>query len=421
MAGITDIQSLLKEIYEPSMAEVFTMGTTLMNEFMKCPKIEANTRAVVFNLETAPGGDAKVMNFDGGTYPLGNSMYTVKPTVSSIGFTQGWNITQLVDWATKNTKLAVAPVLEKQVNDALDAFKMTFDQYLNAASNDGVLDITLANTAGSTYTFDTTDSPYGGYLLTPGMLYDFYDSTLVTKRADGPYRIDPNGGLDLTSNPATVTTTAAVTGWTTLDRIVVRDGVNSGLNPIWYFLNGTASGTCQGLSRSLIYARSQRVDGGNQPFNGPMARTLLNQILKFSGDKQATNNLRPYMPYEQQQNYENSGLMVAEIILGGMSANAVNTGYDMLLGEGKIAGRPMLIGNHCDPTKVGFVNMDQFRWVVTQEIGMLKNPAGGYFFMPMDATTGTLVASQSFYINYMCQLACVDVTKQGVIDTLSLP
>lgn len=422
--AMSDIDALLKELYIGLLPEVFTKGDALCNELMKADHKQANTRAVVFDLEVAPGGDFKGMDFDGGAYPLGNSMVVKKPTVSSVGVTQGWNVTSLMDWATKNDALAVKPVLSKTINDAMDNFKIWLDSLLNASTNNGVLDIITDVVSAPTYEFDTAASPYGGYLLMPGGRYEIWSPTAfpTTKRANGPYRIDPDGGLDLTAGPPpTVTFTASITGAADGDYVVVQDMAGACINPLWYHLSGSSSGTWQALSRSKIYTRAQRVDGASGPFTGPLARTLLNLILKFKGDKNATAGLRPYMGYEQMQNYENSGLDIAQIILGGVGPNAVNKKYDMLLGEGTVEGRPILAGNHCDPTKVGFLNVDSFVWIETRKITMEPNDAGGYLHRIYDTTLGTPKASHSIYINWMGQLGCKDATGMGVIDTLSLP
>ena len=92
-----------------------------------------------------------------------------------------------------------------------------------------------------------------------------------------------------------------------------------------------------------------------------------------------------------------------------------------MVGEGKIEGRSILIGNHCDPTKAYWLNPSMFRWVETKALGFEKNEAGGYFFRPYDTTLGTPLASKSWFLSYMCNLAAVDVTKMGVIYSLALP
>lgn len=419
--AVSDIETLLKEQYIDELPETFTKGTALCNELMKAPNIEANTRAVVFNLEVAPGGDFKGIDFDGGAYPLGNSMVTKKPTVSSIGVTLGFNVTSLMEFATKNNKLAVANVMDKTMADVQENMKLWLDCLLNAETNDGVLDMYSDIASAPTYVLNSADSPYGGYLLIPGGRYDIYDSTLVTERIGGPYRIDPDGGLNLTKSPPEVTFTSVITGDVNEDRIVAQDLVNASINPIWYHLSGSQSGTWQSLSRAKIYTRAQRVDGGSQKLDGPLLRSLLTQILKFSGDPRATQNLRPYFPYEQYRNYENAAQDISTIMIGGSSPNAVNKSYDLLLGEAKVEGRSLILSNHADPTKVGFFNVSKFRWIVTRKLGLEPNENGGKLHRIYDTTLGTPKASHSIYMNYMCNLGCVDPTQMGVIDTLALP
>lgn len=419
-AAVADISTLLKEQYIDELPETFTKGDYLCNELMKAPHIDANTRAVVFNLEVSPGGDVKGMDFDGGTYPLGTNMLTKKPTVSALGIVAGWNVTSLMEWATRNDKLAIVPVLSKTLADMKDVMKIWLDCLLNAPTNDGVLDITLANTSGSTYSFDTVNSPFSGYLLVPGGKYDIYSANLLTKRANGPYVIDPDGGLDV--NAATVTFTAAITGWVAGDRIVAQSLEGASLNSLAYHINGLTGLTWQSLSTDKIYARSQRVNGASNKLNGPLFRSLLNQILKFKGDPGATDSLNIYWPYEQAQNYESAGLDAGQMtFLLGQGGDATNAKYDLLLGEARVAKKKPLVGNHADPTKVFMFNTQKFRWIDVRKLTMKPNVAGGYLHPIIDTTLGTPRASNSMYMEMMSQDGVVDVTGMGVIDTLGLP
>ncbi len=416
--SVADIETLLKEQYVDELPETFTKGTALCTQLMKAPNIEANTRAVVFNLEVAPGGDFKGQDFDGGALPLGTNMLTKKPTVTAIGTSQGWNVTNLMDWATRNNKLAVAPVLDKTMADMMENYQIYLDSLLNATSNDGTLDILLANSSGSTYTFDTTTSPFGGYLLVPGGKYDIYRTDNTTAASGNPYTIDPDGGLDVQSK--TVTFTGAITGFTTEDRIVAQALHNGSFNSLAYHINGLTGLTWQGLSTDKIYARSQRVDGGNAKITGFIFRSLINAILKYKGDPQATKQLSVYWPYEQAQNYESTALDIGQFLYG-MGSSAVNKDYDQLLGDAKISGKAPIVGNHADPTKVFMFNVNKFRWVVIKKLAMRPFVGGGFLHPVYSTSTGTELTSNSMYMEYMAQLGAVDVTGMGVVDSLQLP
>ena len=427
--AISDIEGLLKELYSGEVPEAFTMGTSFTSRALQAEKIKANTRAVVFNLETAPGGDFKGISFDDGAYPKGNQMTTKKGTVSSIGVTLGFNVTQLVEFATKNNKLAIAPVLEKQVAKSMGTFKLWLECLLNAPNNDGILEILPSNSSGAIYNINpagTSGAPFGGYLLIPGGRYDIYDAaTLLTKRSGGPYMIDPDGGLNNKPGDATpqVTfSTGAITGYVANDRVVAQDLVSASINPIGYHLRSDTSGTWQAINRTKIYAQSQTLDAAAATLDATLVRTLLHGILKFSGDEGSTGELTPYMAYEQYRNYQNAAQDISQIILGGVSGgSAVNKNFDLMMGEGRIEGRKILIGNHCDPTKAFWIDFSQFRWIETKALDFEKNEAGGYFFRPVSTTLGTPLASKSWYLTYMCNFAAVDVTRQGVIENLALP
>jgi len=426
--ALSDISDLLKEQYSADLPGVFTMGHAVVDRFLQAEKIPANTRAVVFGLKVAPGGDFKGISFDDGAYPKGNQMTAKKGTVSSIGLTIGYNVTQLTQFAAKNTKLAIRPVFEDQVAESLGNFKLWLECLVNAASNDGVLDSLLSLSAGSTYNLNpagTSGQPYGGYLLIPGGKYDIYDAaTLLLKRANGPYQINADGGLDNRPGDVTpqVTLGAAITGYVADDRVVAQGLVNASINSLSTHLSSSTSGSWQGILRTKPYARAQSVDAAGATLDAPLMRTLLHAIRKFSGEADdSTGSLVPYMSYEQYRNYQNAAQDIAQIIIGGVGPTAVNKKFDLMMGKGQIEGREILIGNHCDPTKAFFIDFSKFRWVVTREIGFEKNVGGEIFFRPADPTLGTHLASTSWYINYMCNLAAIDVTRQGVIETLALP
>jgi len=425
--AISDIQSLMHEILVDDLPSTFTEGDDLTSVLMRAEKIEANTRAVVFNLKINPGGDFKGMDFDGGALPVGNRFQTAKPTVSSIGMVLGFNCNWLVDWATKNGKQAIRPVLREQVANTAATWKLWMESLLNASSNDGVLGRFKTIASAPTYTLESAAAgdtySDGGYLLQPGGRYDIYDTTLVTLRAGGPYRVDPDGGLATNVVPPTATFTATVTDDVIGDKIVAQSLVNASINSLWTHINGGTSGTWQSLNRTKIYARAQRVDGASQKLDAPILRELFHAILKFKGNKNSTAGLRPYMGYEQYRNYQNAAQDISQMILGGAnSSSAVNKNFDLMVGEGKIEGRTILIGNHCDPTKVGLFDPKQFRWIQVKAPTMLENPeGGGYFFNIHDTTLGSPTASKSWYFGGHCNLAAVDVTGMGVVDTLAQP
>ncbi len=424
--AVSDINSLMQEILNEDLPETFTIGIDLCSRLMRAEKIQSNTRATVFNLKVSPGGDFKGIDYDGAALPVGNHFVTKKPVVSSIGLVLGFNVNWLVDWATKNNRLAIRPVLQEQVAETAATWKLWLECLLNATANDGVLDRLKTVASAPTYDLESAAAadtyPYGGYLLIPGGKYAIHPTGLGAARANGPYQIDSDGGLDITVAPPTVTFTASITAAIIGDKIVAQGLANAAINPIWHHNNGSSSGTWQGLSRSKIYTRAQRKDGASQKLDAPILRSLLNQILKFKGNKNSTSNLQPYMGYEQYENYQNAAQDISQIILGGIGPTAVNKQFDLMMGEGKIEGRQILIGNHCDPTKVAFLDYRQFRWVETKAPTMLLNPeGGGYFFNIYDTTLGSPKASRSWYFGGQTNLACVDATGLGVIDTLALP
>lgn len=429
--SVTDINSMMEEILNEDLPETYTMGDDLCSEMMRAEKIKSNTRATVFNLKVSPGGDFKGIDYEDGALPVGNHFVTKKPTVSSIGMVLGFNVPWLGIWATKGRDLAIRPLLEEQMAATAATWKLWLESLLNAATNDGVLARWKTGSVAPAYSLENAPDgdtyTDGGILLQPGGRYEVRDTTLATLRASGPYRIDPDGGLDLTagappwSSPV-VTFTVSIAGSVTGDKIVAQDLVNASINPVAYHANGSSSGTWQALSRSKIYTRGQRVDGASQQLTPKIMRDLHNQILMFKGDPAATSKLRPYMHHRQYQNYQNAAQDISQIILGGVGPSAVNKNFDLMVGEGRIEGKNIILGNHCDPTRAYFLDFSKFRWVETKAPGFLTNPEGnGYFFNVHSTTLGTAKASQSWYFGAQIQLGCVDATGLGVIDTLALP
>lgn len=429
--SVTQINSMMEEILNDDLPEVFTMGDDLASRLMRCETIKSNTRATVFNLKVNPGGDFKGMDYDGAALPVGNHFDTKKPTISSIGVVLGFNVPWLSNWATQGKNLAIRNVLSEQMAATASIWKLYMEALLNAASNDGVLEVIKDITSAPTYVLENAPSgdgnPFGGYLLQPGGRYDVYADDLTTIRAGGPYRVDPDGGLDLeagspSGSAPTATMTATVTADAVNDVIVAQSLIGASINPLGHHITGLQSGTWQGLSRAKIYARARTVDGGTQKLDAKMWRDLMNKIEMFKGGPTNTKGLVPYMHHKQYQNYQNSAQDISQIILGGVGPSAVNKKFDMSPGEGVLEGRQIMKGNHCDPTKAFAVDFSKFRWIETKKPSFLTNPeGGGYFFNVHDPTLGSATASQSWYFGGQTNLGCVDVTGMGVITGLALP
>lgn len=428
-----DVESLYKEIYADTVPKMWTEGHALVNELMQAEKLKCNTRAVILNQYMAPGGDFKGMTFDGDSYAKGNNIVSKSPSLSTIGISLAFNGTTLMKWCSNKPKIAVRDFMDDMMAGAVDVMKDWVECLLNAQDNDGVLAILSGVQNTTEYIMNSVDDPFGGYLLIEGGRYEIIASAAfpATTRANGPYRILPDGGLDKRLDPAIVsfsqnggTTAAAITGFTAEDRVVARSLADASINPIAYHVNGAASGTWQNRSRTLAANRSARIDGGSGPLTPVLTDALLSDILKYKGSSTAISGLQAYTSFEQITNWKTAAQAVANIYVSG-DGPSVGEAYDKWAGKAgttKINSGKPIVSNRANPTEFRFIKKDSFIWPYTgpKEIEFEKNEAGGIMHRNHDGD-GNMEAGHSFYLQAKLNLGAKQVDDMGVIDTLVVP
>ena len=424
-----DIDDLYRELKDETVPEMWTRGHYLCNRIMDgAEKVAVNTRAYIIPRWTSAGGDARARTFDGDAFANGTNPFTDQTTVSSIGVSVSFSATELMQFATRNNKVAVRNFMARYNAGLIDAFKDHMECWLNAQSNDGIAAI-LSAEAVTTYTMDSVDDRYGGYLLMDGASYQIIASAAfpATIRATGPYRVLPDGsGLNKRAVPATVqfaasngSVAAAITGWAAEDRVVFFGFGNAGFNSIGYHV-GPITGTWQGVSRATPHNRSTRIDGGNNPLTAALVRRLLADISKYKGTANATSGLIPYCSQEQIVNWLTSAENVTQIRLMDGSGDGVGEIYDRMLGDVKVNKKAPIVSNRANPREFRFIRLSDYIWVTMKDVDFEPNDAGGRLHRQHNAS-GDMLSAHSIHIIYHGQLAARDVSSQGAIVTLLKP
>src|SRR3990167_6113418 len=160
-----DIDDLYRELKDDVVPEMWTKGSFLVNRIMGgAENVQVNTRAYIIPRWTSPGGDARAMTFNGDAFANGTNPFTDQMTVSSIGAAVSFSATELMEFATRNNKVAVRNFMARYNAGLIDAFKEHMECWLNANSNDGIMAILSGVQNTTEYLMDSADDPYGGYL-----------------------------------------------------------------------------------------------------------------------------------------------------------------------------------------------------------------------------------------------------------------
>lgn len=417
MASQADVQTILKEYIHPNLTKIQESDRTLFNWFKKTKAVPASTRASRIEMKVASGGRTKRIDFDAGQYPAGTNQKIMESTVSTVGLTHGRQLSELSKWASDSDRKAIINAMTDLVTDALQEFHLYFDMFLNAP-NTGVLGIILDTTTFTApkYSVNAAGNPWGTALLREGNEYDIYDSTLATLRAGGPYVIDADSGLDYEGQG--VTFGASITGAAALDRIVLSGGVNNAITGLPDLVSDASSGTIQGVSRAKEWVRARRVDANSTALEWAYLRLALNKVRQRKGADR-TKTLTPYMGFAQHHAYESMAQSITELTKG-----RGNEDFDLMYGEGKIAGRDVLLGTHADPTKVMWLDQEAFIRPEVKSIDFKTDRGGNYIFPLYGAPAGGItapIAAEAFWLCWQGNIACVDFTNLSYVDELLVP
>lgn len=256
------------------------------------------------------------------------------------------------------------------------------------------------------------NAPFYAQLVRPGQIVTVYDSTITTNRGTATIiSIDqPNSILNVDNVP----------GGTVSGDVLLPEGV-SGAQPVGYFgiryhHSDAAAGNWMNLSRATNpEVRANAVHNGSNALTTAPIRLLLTKIIQRIGNVNPK-QLAAHLHMAQAAAYEELAVLVTEIHKG-----SGNEDIDMLFGNAKLAGVKCMPDLHAARDRIDFVNFDTWGKVESAPVDFLKTPDGRYFDRPIDAATGSQVASIIFWVYWFGQFFIDNPASVGYIDTLAIP
>lgn len=366
-------------------------------------------RSMRISLQLRPGGKARQVNFDGGDLGRGSGTVRDQALVSPIDFAFAVEVNKLVEYATSNAKKAVENVAKKEVKNGLAQFRMFLDALMQTDGTGtlGVISVVNGNTL-------TLTAPYYTALLYFNQGLQVYDTTLTISRGlCNITQIDP---------VATTIQVDQVPPNTVATDVLLPDSV-TGAQPVSlyglkYHQNGAAVGNWLNLSRATYPEIRTPFFAANSALVTSQVRIAKNAIRKRLGiNALKSAKLIAYMAVEQEHAWEQLGITISEIIRSG----AGNEEMPDLLFEkkGTMAGLPIHVSIHADPTRIDFVALSNWGRAVTQDIDFYEQ--GGQTVFPVYGQSGGIQATYLFYYVYMLQVFNQNPRFGAYINGLTIP
>lgn len=385
--------------------------------------IQVSSRAARVPLQVRPGSRVGAVSLSGGVLGRGDATFYDVATLTPISSRIAIEINEDVLKQTSGEPKSIRKVLNLEIRNAMREFRVQLNAWVQGDGT-GVLATVSTLPSGTTANGITLtasqiavqNSPYWAQLLRAGQLVSIYDTTITTNR--GQIRIQsidyPNAIINVD------TTYAAIPASLTVGDVFLPEGV-SGANPVWYFgihyhQSDATTGTWLNINRATEpEIRANSADAGSNALTTAPIRLLLNKIIQRVG-RVNPKALVAHMHMAQQAAYEELAILVTEIHKG-----SGNEAYDMLYGESRLAGIPSMVDLHADRTRVDYINFDTWGKIESAPVDFLKLPDGRYFDRPIDATSGSQVASILFWIIWFGQFFIDNPPAVGYIKNLAVP
>ena len=406
---LSNIQALLKERYR-YYPKLLQENEQKFNSKVKSKNVElAGNRTLRMPKKLKSGGDFRTFSPDGGDMGLGSgAVYDVAymtPIYWSVAVQWNWQ----VETETTSKQLSVENAFETHLADAYDQYSVQVDKMYQTAG-DAVL-LTQSAGAGTTAITAAAGAGFGTRLLYPNQIYDVYDSTLATLRADGPYRV-----ISVNNEAGTFVINTAVTGNANTDVWVTAgmSGANpTGLYGIPYHDSGATSGTWLNLSRATYPQLRTPFVTASAPLALGQMRLLMNKMRMFRTDCFSTGSWAWYMSEAQEDAYQ---ALHQAIMNYDMSRRGE---FDLIAEPRGINGIQIIVSSNANPTRVELVDFENWGRGETVELKLYDVDEMTTF--PLYASSGGLAASQIFYLVSAFQTFVDDPGRAGYIASLDKP
>lgn len=415
---VANVTAVMKEKILPKISDAFSYPDALCAKFPLNAGVQVSTRATRIMLRAAPGGLSGGIDLDGGNNIAGTADLMDVATVTTTARAHTRQLTRKAIEATKGDDKAFLNYLKDQVGKSMQGFKWQLDREMQR-DDSAVLATLVSNTAGSIYrTIDLTtptNTPYVSQLIYDNNGYDIYDSTLTTLRANGPYYLLQQGGVDYVNCKATFS--AAITGYAANDVMVVTNKVNDGIFGLDYHIKSSTSGLWQGIARTNPYVVPREVAAGGAMLALDHLRLAKNAVILRKGSSQLPAKLTPYTNVHQIHAYEN---LVQSVMVVNKTSSG-NQDADLFFENMKMLGMTPMENPNARPDHIKFLEMGTYGWTVLKKLGFFEDPDGATVFPVIGTNSGVPKNAFWFQVDAEMQFYCQDVTNQVFISGLGLP
>jgi hypothetical protein len=409
-----DVASLYLERLNPALMKVFETDHPLLSIVKRRPADEVSDRNYRIQIHISPGGQGRYMDVDGGVYGTGSASKYVEALVNPIHLTFGVQYTSKVEYATDKPSKAVRNAVRFEVDFSMEMFQNFVDKLLNAGS-DGHL-ATLNGDPGAGPTVTVNEPSQGTALLYEQQGIEFWDPTLTTKRAGGPYHV--SAITDSLNFKVSETIDAGVlTGDLVMPEGFATSGTNVPLRSIKYHQSTAVTGTWLGLNRATYAPKltTPNTDFGNATPTPALIWRAENQLRFALGvDALKTAKLTVYINPRTKAGWDEYTQGLVQILQkpegGGKADGAIverSTSIDRI---------QVVESLFQDYNRIDWLDLSKWGRIEMYPLRFKKNPQGGYIWTKVDPTTGTPTASQLFYYEWGVQTYTVS-PRSGVIAT----
>jgi hypothetical protein len=419
MASVeANVQPLEREliIYEKGIPELLEMDTPLYQLIDKQEADPASNRATRIPLLMQVGGTFQQVSMDGGTLGTTGGPQWQVATLTPIYFTSGYSYTLLAKYATTGAARGIKTTTGEVMRLSIKQFKTYLDMAMNTAGNAVLGTIT---SAGPPLTL-TTDG-FKEELFMIGQNVDVWNAALTTNRGTSTITaIDRVGHtITLLANP----------GGTIATDLVLISGLTgtvtnqSSLFGIQYHQSDATSGTWLNLNRATFpQVVTPSINANSSSLTTGMIRAALNRVRINLGDdffNTEKTKMVAYMHPSQADSYESIAALISAI----WKDPTGNQNVDLLFNNQSglsMSNVPVKQSIHQDRTRIDFLSLGYWGRIVGTDTGFVK--FGDQILWPLvDTSTGSLKATEQFWLNAGLQLFNKNPLSGSYIKTLQLP
>lgn len=373
---------------------------------------KVSNRQMRVPIELRPGGDFGYFQPDGSDLGRGGGPTWDKAVLTPVFMKEGIEYTKLTQWATDDSRKAIANAVRRMTADALDEIRKQIDNQMQQAGNGVVGTVSTRTTSGGVDTYVLDSDGFGAKLVRFGQTIQLFDSTLATNRGSGVIT-----SWDVATK--TIQVTPAIASSTTTDVLVVN-GISApaslpALYGVPYHHSNASTGTWLGFNRaSTPEVRSNRVNGGGALLTLPLPRLALNAVGNRVG---IDNNFNPEAwthPCQAHQ-YEQMAQAVS-IIQKQAKAEGVNLFFSDNM---QLAGAPLKQHFSWNMKRIDFIVKDV--WGRGEILPLGFYTTDGRRIFEIRGASGGVATADIFYMVIGTQTFVTNPAATSYIDNLAIP